>query len=271
MDKEKEISLTEKTSNELIEIYRTHETEEVRLAARNEVIVRQTKNVEKAAWKHAKWKNSCGIDDLIQEGWRGVMKAVEKFEFEYEVPFEAYAYKWAEALVKYSIYSRGRTIRTPIPKIRDIAYLKSAMDAFKEAHGREPSVSEIRTLTGMSVKKIRKTLNNEISLFSTNQTTPNDSTVKEITLPSSITNPSKTCEHNDNVAIMKKLIESQLDNLEQKVLIDRHGLFGFKKKTLDEISQEIDYTRPGVRAVECRAVSKLKVAYGRFEDGCIKI
>lgn len=266
----KEQKLKEMNDADLFKVYTSNErTESEKLEARNELIVRQSDNAEKAAWSHFKWKNSCGVDDLIQEAWKGIMKSIDKYDPSYNVPFKYYSYQWADAYVRYSIYSKGRTIRTPIPKIRALAQIKSAVETLKEKLGREPSVQELSTLTGHSPKKIEKILGSEVHLFSTAANTENDN--RECSIKSSVVSPSKAYETKECNAILRKLIYTQLDALEQKILINRMGLFGVRKKTLHELSEETNYTKPGVRMVEHRAMDKLKLAYNRFEEGMITI
>ncbi len=260
----------EMTDLDLFKVYVSEEkTENEKNAARNELITRQSKNVEKAAWSHFKWRNSCGIEDLIQEAWRGVVKSVDKFDPDFNVPFKCYSYQWADAYVRYSIYSKGRTIRTPVPKIRALAQIKSGIEVLTDKLGREPSLQELSTLTGHTQKKITKILNSEVQLFSTSSTPDDDK--KENPIKSNAVSPADACMKSECTDIIKKLIYTQLDDLEQKVLINRLGLFGVRKKTLHELSEETNYTKPGVRMIEHRALDKLKLAYNRFEEGMILI
>jgi len=263
---------TEIDINHLFKIYNSNsETKENKEKARTQLILSQKTLAEKAAWKHYRWKNSCDIEDLIQEANLGIIRSIDKFDITRNVAFEYYAYQWADAYVRYAIYSKGRTIRTPIPKIRALSTIKAQTEILREKLGRDPSLEELSYITGYEIKQIQKIISSDIQLCSTSMTTntnSNNCSTEEFELDiiCNLKNPAKQYEQKETYEIIVNLIKSQLTPLEQRVLVFRQGLFGIQKKTLDTIAKDINYTKPGVRIIEIRAINKLKQAYLNLEE-----
>ena len=92
--REWEINYEKLSDNELIELTNTHSSHRVRDEARNTAILRREKQVNDAAYRHLKWANSCDIEDLKQEAWRGVFKAIENYDPDFGVPFFKYAFRY---------------------------------------------------------------------------------------------------------------------------------------------------------------------------------
>jgi len=265
-ERKREVEYDELSDNELIEITNTHPNNNVRDEARNTAILRREKQVNDAAYRHLKWANSCDIDDLKQEAWRGVFKAIENFDPDFGVPFFKYAFKWCDAYVRYAIYSKGRVIRTPVPVIRAIAKIKKSKNELKEKLGRIPTIDEISKDTRFSSKKIMKFMRADSTIFSMSSAESKDDSSGSFELPAHNINPYQFSVIFEAQEIRDKILNEVLSERDSYIIKHRFCFDGYDKKTLEELAEELNITRMGILQIQRRSLKKITECYEQYSE-----
>ncbi len=197
--------------------------------------------------------------DLIQEGNTGLMKAVEKYEYQRGYKFSTYATWWIRQAITRSIADQARTIRIPVHMIETMSKLRNAAKKLTQENGREPTVDEISGITGISIDETRRVM--KISKLPISLDRPigdsDDSYFGDFIEDESAESPVTSAAQE----MLKEKIETVLDTLdfrEREIIKLRYGIGAGYTYTLEEVGKIFKVTRERVRQIEAKAVRKLQ-------------
>lgn len=227
-------------------------------AARDRLIDSNLRLVVSIA-KHYQNMHNMPFLDLIQEGNLGLMRAVEKFDYNKGFKFSTYGTWWIRQSITRAISDQARLMRLPVHMVETISKYNKAVKELLQELGRDPSIDEIAAKLNTTIQKvmeIQKISQDPISLES-KMGHEEDSKIGDLIPDENTLSPADVAQQN----MLKEQLMGVLESLtprEQKVIRLRYGLDDTHPRTLEEVGREFSVTRERIRQIEAKALRKLR-------------
>jgi RNA polymerase sigma factor (sigma-70 family) len=194
-------------------------------------------------------------EDLLQEGYIGLLEAAKRYDPEREIRFTTYARWWVRAQITRCIENTGRLIRIPGGAIEQTRNLLTVMEQYIN-EGKEYNLEEIANGLGMSFKRANMLLKQQ-SAISLDSEDPEGNALMD-TIPSDVDIAENELQQSEALNIIQTKFTDFLDSREQYILIHHFGLDGNPKQTMREIGEHISLSKERVRQIECKAIERLR-------------
>jgi RNA polymerase primary sigma factor len=213
-------------------------------------------------------REGVSLADLIQDGIVGLLRAVEKFDWNRGHRFSTYACWWIQQAILQSFSEHDRLIRLPGHIVSNLSKIKRIQCEFEETVGRQPTIAELSSKTGISQKRLSSIIfltQKTISLQTQVNHTDDGGQSLEDTIECLSLSPEASLEKRDLLSAVKESMDRLLNTREQDILKKRYMTqegqhHNGKKFTLEDLGQTYGITRESVRQSEQRALRKIKTA-----------
>ncbi len=201
--------------------------------------------------------------DLVQEGSKGLAKAVDKFDYRKGFKFSTYATWWIKQAMSRAIADQARTIRIPVHMYETMSKIAKSQKKLLQEFGREPTAEEIskdiddKNLTPENIRKIQTNSMDPISLSGPIVKDENETTMEDFIADPTATNPVNETTRELLRDNLNKVL-SQLTDREEQVIRLRYGLDDNICHTLEEVGKKFGVTRERIRQIEAKAIKKIR-------------
>ena len=204
------------------------------------------------------------FSDIIEEGNLGLIRAVEKFQYERGFKFSTYASWWIRQSIERAIVNQTRTIRLPVHIAEIVNSYLRAVRQLTQSLGRDPQIEEIAKKMKVSVDKVRSISQVVRETYSLDMLIGDqeEDTLKDILQDNNALSPETVSDERRRKEYIDEWLQ-QLSVSERKIIELRFGLNDGEAKTLDSIGKEFGITRERVRQIETQALNKLRVVTNR--------
>jgi RNA polymerase primary sigma factor len=205
--------------------------------------------------------HAMSLQDMIQEGNIGLMRAVERFNLHKGFKFSTYATWWIRQSITRAIADQARTIRVPVHVIETINKLSRITRELSQEYGRDPTMEEIGKCIGFSQEKVRKIF--KIAQLPVSLELPmgddSENNLVDFIEDRDAIQPLDNATNQSLKEQIRKAL-STLKPKEQIILKLRYGLDDGRARTLEEVGSEFSVTRERIRQIEAKAIRKLRHA-----------
>ena len=202
------------------------------------------------------------MQDLVQDGNIGLIKAADKFDPDKDCRFSTYATWWIRQTIGRGLADKSRSIRVPVHVHETMSRVYKTAGELEEQLGRTPTGKEIAGKLGMSQEKVEMALmlRKDVVSLESPLTDDADAALGDLIADERIPQPE---EHVYNEALgteLARVMHAVLTEKERDVIILRFGLAGTEPMTLEDVGRVFDVTRERIRQIEAKALKKLKEA-----------